>query len=152
MAFPSICEGEYYESEINSADIPVLQESLAQIRQLSKDKLKVTFLPNVPPELLSAYYLDLDYPFAQSCDYFWKNMKIFPDGTHSPCLNFRVGNIAEHSFADIWNGPRMQTLRLLFKQRLFTGMCPLLSALLHQRQPSCSPRPLKAPGEIMPAS
>ena len=121
MAFPSICEGEYYQSEITSADIPFLQESLAQIRQLSKDKLKVTFLPNLPPELLSAYYLDLDYPFAQSCDYLWKNMKIFPDGTHSPCLNFRAGNIAEHSVADLWNGPRMQTLRLLFKQRLLPG-------------------------------
>ena len=121
MAFPSICEGEYYKSEINSADIPFLQASIAQTRKLAEDKLILTFLPDLPLELLSAYYLDLDYPFVQRCDYFWKTLRIFPDGTNVPCLNFRAGNITEHSFADLWNGPRMQTLRLLFNQRLLPG-------------------------------
>jgi MoaA/NifB/PqqE/SkfB family radical SAM enzyme len=121
MAFPSICEGEYYQSTINAADVAVLQKSLVQIRRLAAGKLIVNFLPNLPLELLPAYYLDLDYPFAQSCDYLWKNMKIFADGTHSPCLNFQAGNIAADSFADMWNGPRMQKLRLLFQKQLLPG-------------------------------
>jgi MoaA/NifB/PqqE/SkfB family radical SAM enzyme len=75
----------------------------------------------VPPELLPAYYLDLDFPFVQGCDYLWKTLRIYADGTHCPCLNFRAGNIREDSLDDLWNGPRMQALRLLFDQRLLPG-------------------------------
>jgi MoaA/NifB/PqqE/SkfB family radical SAM enzyme len=48
-------------------------------------------------------------------------LRIFPDGTHSPCLNFRAGNIAQHPLAELWNGPRMQNLRLLISQGLLPG-------------------------------
>ena len=121
LAFPSLGEREYYQSEITSGDIPILQASITQARRMAKDKVNLTFLPMLPAEFLSAYYLDLDYPFNQNCDFFWKTLRIFPDGTHSPCLNLRAGNIAQDSLADIWNGPRMQTLRLLVNQRLLPG-------------------------------
>jgi MoaA/NifB/PqqE/SkfB family radical SAM enzyme len=121
LAFPPIFEREYYQSEIISTDIPLLQAGLTQPRRMAKDKLNLTFLPMLPAELLSAYYLDLDYHFNQGCDFFWKTLRIFPDGTHSPCLNFRAGNIAQDSVADMWNGPRMQNLRLLVNQGLLPG-------------------------------
>lgn len=121
LAFPSIFEREYYQSEIISTDIPLLKASITRARRMAKDKLNLTFFPLLPAELLSAYYLDLDYPFGQSCDFFWKTLRIFPDGTHSPCLNFKAGNIAQDSLAELWNGPRIQSLRLLVNQGLLPG-------------------------------
>ncbi|OGP70471.1 MAG: hypothetical protein A2Y80_03265 [Deltaproteobacteria bacterium RBG_13_58_19] len=121
VAFPSICEGEYYRSEITAEDIPVLQASLARARDLARNRLQLTFMPNLPPELFGPYYLDLDYPFQQGCDFFWKTLRVSPDGTISPCLNFKVGNLTEEPFAAIWNGPKIRKLRQLFQQRLFPG-------------------------------
>lgn len=121
MAFPSICEGEYYQSEITAADIPKLKESLRQARELARDRIKLVLMPDLPDELLAPYYLDLDHPFVAGCDFFWKTLRVSPDGTYSPCLNFRVGNITEQPMEEIWNGPRMRTLRKLFGQHLYPG-------------------------------
>ncbi|MFA5110710.1 MAG: radical SAM protein [Desulfobaccales bacterium] len=121
MAFPSICDGEYYQSAITTEDIPVLKASLAKARELARDRLQLVFMPNLPAEVMGPYYLDLDHPFLPGCDFFWKTLRVSPDGTISPCLNFKVGNLKELTFAAIWNGPKMRKLRQLFKQRLFPG-------------------------------
>ncbi len=121
MAFPSICEGEYYHNEITPADIPRLQESLRRARELARERLKLVFMPDLPDELLAPYYLDLDHPFVEGCDFFWKTLRVSPDGTFSPCLNFRAGNITAQPLAEIWNGPSMRTLRQLFSKQLLPG-------------------------------
>ena len=121
MVFPSICEGEYYQSEIGPEDLPRLKSGLRRARVLAKDRIKLLSMPNLPDELLDPYYLDLDYPFLEGCDFFWKTFRISPEGTYSPCLNFKIGNIAQEPFAEIWNGPKMRVLRQLFTQHLFPG-------------------------------
>jgi Fe-coproporphyrin III synthase len=121
MALPSIREGGYYQSEIGPDDIPRLQASLRQARALARGRIKLAFMPNIPDKFLDAYYLDLDFPFSQGCDFFWKTLRVSPDGTISPCLNFKVGSIVTDSFAEIWNGPKMQAVRRLFSNRLLPG-------------------------------
>lgn len=121
MALPSIREGGYYQSKIGPEDIPRLQAGLTQARALAKDRVKLLFMPNLPDELLGPYYLDLDFPFSRGCDAFWKTFRVSPDGTISHCQNFKAGNIATESFAEIWNGPKMQALRRLFSNQLFPG-------------------------------
>jgi Fe-coproporphyrin III synthase len=121
MALPSLREGGYYESEIGPEDIPRIKDSLRQARALTQGRLKLLFMPNIPDEFLAPYYLDLDYPFPQGCDAFWKTLRVSPDGTITPCLNFKVGNVADSPFAEIWNGPKMQTLRHLFTDHLLPG-------------------------------
>ena len=121
MALPSIREGGYYQSEIGPEDIPRLQESLNEARAVAKDRLKLLYMPKIPDKLLEAYYLDLKYPFVQDCDAFWKTLRVAPDGTVSSCLNIKAGNVAQESFREIWNGPKMQTIRRLFSKHLFPG-------------------------------
>jgi radical SAM protein with 4Fe4S-binding SPASM domain len=121
MVFPSICEGEYYQSEIGPEDLPRLKSGLRQARVLAKDRIKLLSMPNLPDELLDPYYLDLDYSFQEGCDFFWKTFRISPDGTYSPCLNLKIGNIAQEPFTEIWNGPKMRALRRLFAHHLFPG-------------------------------
>ena len=121
LAPPSIPEGEYYESKIAPADLPGLLDQFREARRLAKDRLKLLFLPNLPPHLLGPYYLDLTHPFPQECKSPWKVCRILPDGTVSPCLHLVAGNIATQPFMEIWNGPRMRRLRQIISRRLFPG-------------------------------
>ncbi len=121
VAHPSICTGEYYQSELTSADMPKLQTALRQARQQARGRLKLIFMPYFSDELLSPYYLDLNYPFIQGCDNFWHTGRILADGTFSPCLNLMVGNIIQQPFMEMWNGNRMQRLRELIAKQLFPG-------------------------------
>jgi len=121
VAHPSICVGEYYENELQVEDLPKLQSALSQARQQARGKLKLHFMPNLPDQFLSPYYLDLNYPFPQDCDDFWATGRILADGTFSPCLNLVVGNITARPFLEMWNGPRMRQLRALVAKGLFPG-------------------------------
>lgn len=121
LAPPSIPEGEYYESEITSADLPYLLDRLQEIRRLAQGKVKLLFLPNLPLELVDPYYLDLTHTFPQECNAPWKSCRILPDGTISPCLHLVVGNIATQSFPEIWNSPKMRRFRQIISRRIFPG-------------------------------
>jgi MoaA/NifB/PqqE/SkfB family radical SAM enzyme len=121
IAHPSICEGEYYRSELQPEDLMKLQTALRQARGQARGKIGLHFMPGLPDELLHPYYLDLDYPFIQGCDAFWQTGRILADGTFSPCLNFIVGNITRQPFLELWNGSRMRVLRELAGKRLFHG-------------------------------
>ena len=119
---PSIPRGEYYESEITAHDLPFLIEQLQKARKLALDrKLVMLCFPNLPPELLQPYYLDLDYDFGELCESPWKMAKIMPDGALSPCLHVVGGNVAEIPFMDAWNGPSMRNFRKRIAHHLFLG-------------------------------
>ena len=48
LAPPSIPAGEYYESAITAADLPLLVDQLQKIRRLAPGRVKPVFLPNLP--------------------------------------------------------------------------------------------------------
>lgn len=121
VAHPSICEGEYYRSELQAEDIPELQAALQNVRRQARGKIKLHFMPGFPDRFLAPYYLDLHYPFIHGCDDFWQTGRILADGTFSPCLNLVVGNIREQPFLEMWNGPQMQRLRKMISKQLFPG-------------------------------
>jgi MoaA/NifB/PqqE/SkfB family radical SAM enzyme len=121
LAPPSIPEGEYYESDITPADLPQLLGQLQEVRRLTQGRLKLLFIPNLPPDLLKPYYLDLAYPFPPVCNAPWKACRILPDGTVSPCLHLVAGNITVQPFREIWNGPQMRRFRQIIFRRLFPG-------------------------------
>lgn len=121
VAFPSISEHEYYQSQISAADIPLLKGGLQKARQLAQGRLNLLFVPNLPPDLIEPYYLNLDYPFAPICKRLWKSCRIYPDGTISPCFHVRVGNIQEQSLTELWNSPKMRPLREIIRRGLLPG-------------------------------
>ncbi len=121
LAPPSIPEGEYYETEITPADLPLLLDKLQAIPRLARGRVKQVFLPNLPLTLVEPYYLDLTHAFPEVCHTLWKGCRILPDGTVSPCLHLVMGNIASQSFAEIWNGPKMRRFRQIISPQLFPG-------------------------------
>jgi MoaA/NifB/PqqE/SkfB family radical SAM enzyme len=121
LVFPSIPEGEFYESEIGLEDLPFLEGRLRQTISLARGRLKLNFLPNLPLDKLAPYYLDLNYPALQKCNALWKGCRVLPDGTISPCLHVVAGNITEQPFREIWNGPVMRHFRQVIASRLLPG-------------------------------
>jgi MoaA/NifB/PqqE/SkfB family radical SAM enzyme len=121
LAPPSIPEGEYYESQITLADLPRLLDQFKEVRRLAQGRLKLLFVPNLPPDLIKPYYLDLAYPFPPVCNAPWKACRILPDGTVSPCLHLVAGNIVTQPFQEIWNGPQMRRFRQIISRGLFPG-------------------------------
>lgn len=121
MISPSIPKGEYYQSKIGPETIPILLDSLREVREWKAGKLKIQFSPNIPLSSVASYYLDLEYPFPQVCKSLWRSCRILPDGTVSPCLHLVMGNITQQPLSEIWNGPAMQRLRRIISARLLPG-------------------------------
>jgi Fe-coproporphyrin III synthase len=121
LAPPSIPAGEYYESEITPEDLERLKDQLREAQGQAKDRVKLNFLPKLPPDLLGPYYLDLSHPFPPVCNAPWKGCRILPDGTVSPCLHLVAGNIMAQPFQEIWNGAKMRRFRQILSRGLFPG-------------------------------
>ncbi|MBM4275680.1 MAG: radical SAM protein [Deltaproteobacteria bacterium] len=118
---PSLPRGEYYESKIAAADVPVLMESIREVNRRAKGRIPVMFFPNLPDAVLGPYYLDLDYAFPQVCRHLWQKVRIMPDGTVSPCLHLVMGNIVHEPLREIWNNSPYRNFRRLAAKRLFPG-------------------------------
>ena len=63
------------------------------------------------------------------CTFLWYSMTIFFDGTVAPCPQdffgkINIGNVAENSVRDVWNGEPMREMRRRMKQRDVTGLAP----------------------------
>ena len=117
---PSIPDGEYYQNEIGPEDVFLIEKALGKVKQQANGRVKV-FIPGIKPGETEKYYLDMDYPHSQECIGLWTTLRVLPDGTVSPCLHVRAGNITEQPITEIWNGTVMQNLRRLVSQRLFPG-------------------------------
>ena len=136
MDFPSIRPGNYYESDMEAEDIPKLIEVLNKTRQMVKGRIEFVLEPRLTDDLVAPYYLDMDFPFVQKCDFLWRTFPVQPDGRVSPCLNFFAGNITEQSVAEIWNGKTMRRLRELFARKLVVG-CTRCSSRHYARGSRC---------------
>jgi len=118
---PSIPEGEFYESDILPEDVELLAKNLELARRLARGRMKISTLPNIPPSLLTSYYLDLDYPFPGPCYSLWKTLRVMPDGSVSPCFHVIGGNIAEDPVREVWNTASMRNFRTLIAEKLLPG-------------------------------
>lgn len=63
------------------------------------------------------------------CTFLWYSMTIFFDGTVAPCPQdffgkIHIGNVAESSVAEVWNGDAMRMIRRRMKARDVSGLEP----------------------------
>ncbi|NLI82871.1 MAG: radical SAM protein [Deltaproteobacteria bacterium] len=121
VVFPSLPDGEYYESEIGPEDVPLLEELAAKVQRHGQSPLMVSFSPNLSARKIRPYYLDLHHPFSETCKCLWTDCRILPDGSIIPCLHVRGGNINDGPFLEVWNCPQIRNFRKLVAKRLFPG-------------------------------
>ena len=68
------------------------------------------------------HYLDFTWKFRSACAYPWRNLRIGPDGTVTPCVGYVIGNVRERDVRELWNDGRFRKFRAtLYRNRLFPG-------------------------------
>lgn len=122
-------ESNYDDLVQGPPEIPVAREDLeAYIQFLSQ----VRYSPGgskirTSPEGYGAgdirrHFLDMNWKFKTSCNYPWRNLRIGPDGTVTPCVGYIVGNVRDQDIREMWNDWLFRKFRsALYRQRLFPG-------------------------------
>ncbi len=74
------------------------------------------------PEEVRRHFSDLNWKYRDSCFYPWRNLRIGPDGTITPCIGYVIGNIKDRELGELWNHPRFRRFRsALYREKLFPG-------------------------------
>jgi radical SAM protein with 4Fe4S-binding SPASM domain len=120
VAMPSLPDGEFYETQITKDDIPHMEKKIDQCKRVgAKLRMPIKMLPNLSAGMLYGYYCDPSHQFSEHCNSLWQKIRILPDGTVSPCMHIKLGNIKDQTVAEIWNGPQMRTFRRLISKNLY---------------------------------
>ncbi len=122
-------EPDYDDLVQGPPEIPTIREDLeAYVHTLSRVRrspggAKVRTSPEeYREEEMRNHFLDLNWKYKTSCIYPWRNLRIGPDGTITPCIGYRIGNVREQDVRRLWNHQRFRKFRsALYRQKLFPG-------------------------------
>jgi MoaA/NifB/PqqE/SkfB family radical SAM enzyme len=103
-------------------DLESYVESLARARR-SPEKERVGTSPEeYGGEEIRRHYLDLNWKYKSACAYPWRNLRVGPDGTVTPCVGYIIGNVRDEDVRGLWNHARFRKFRsALYRSRLFPG-------------------------------
>jgi MoaA/NifB/PqqE/SkfB family radical SAM enzyme len=103
-------------------DLESYVEALARARR-SPEKERVRTSPEgYGGEEIRRHYLDLNWKYKSACAYPWRNLRVGPDGTVTPCVGYIIGNVRDEDVRGLWNHARFRKFRsALYRSRLFPG-------------------------------
>ncbi len=108
-----------YETGYNEGiDGQKLYDILTRIHAMQTDHPIIT-VPALNPEKINTYYGDLAMPVRTRCSVPWSQANIDYDGGVHFCADYpdyKLGNIKEESFFDIYNGKRARRFRAALKK------------------------------------
>jgi MoaA/NifB/PqqE/SkfB family radical SAM enzyme len=110
------------EIRVSGEDLETYIQTLSRVRR-SPEGAKVRTSPeNYREEDMRNHFLDLNWKYKTSCTYPWRNLRIGPDGTITPCVGYRIGNVRDQDLRQLWNHRRFRKFRsALYRQKLFPG-------------------------------
>jgi MoaA/NifB/PqqE/SkfB family radical SAM enzyme len=104
---------------------------IAQKRLIKRGKnaVRAFFYPNLTDDEIRAYYSSFSFlpsSYKPRCLSPWMVAYVLPDGSVKPCLSlgYKMGDLHEASFKEIWNGERAIKFRRLLKQQRYFPVCP----------------------------
>jgi len=104
-----------------AVDLPAVIQSFQEIRGFAPRRRFAVFPPGRIADIVP-YYQDLNNTFgARRCLAVYDNLNVLPNGDVTLCNDlpdFIIGNIAEQSFAEIWNGEKARAFRNLLRRGL----------------------------------
>ena len=110
------------EISVSRQDLEVYVQTLSQVRHSPKGAKVRTSPERYREEDMRNHFLDLNWKYKTSCIYPWRNLRIGPDGTITPCIGYRIGNVREQDIRQLWNHKRFRKFRsILYRKKLFPG-------------------------------
>ncbi len=117
----------YLKSCFNDVDAKVVAEQIKEINAMSKtSECAPQFLPGIETEKdIKRYYNDHAWDVGyHECKSIYHVVEVSPDGSVTPCRDYqdyKVGNINEKPFYDIWNGEEYKK----FRTEMEKGLMPV---------------------------
>jgi MoaA/NifB/PqqE/SkfB family radical SAM enzyme len=117
FSWPDGAGGQTPDHTKHMTDLVKLLKTLRRRRFLDSAAGKpwVSFVPNVRPDEVPAYFTDFDRVFGHSlCPVAWYFAQVEPDGEVCFCGDFPdyfIGNVRKERFAEIWRGEKAQKFR-----------------------------------------
>lgn len=93
---------------------------------------RIEWVPHLTPEETKRYYADpsfIPYHYKRQCLAPWLELDIMPSGDAYSCPDFHLGNIAEHSFKELWNNESARRMRHLVQQEGTFPGCRVCASL-----------------------
>jgi Fe-coproporphyrin III synthase len=113
--------------EIDTASLRTCLNEILEEGQ--KQQVSVTFSPPLSVDEIVSYYRRVFDLGGWRCHFPWQTTRISPYGDVYPCLNYRIGNVREHSLRGLWNHERyIRFRRTLAKKDIFSaciGCCKM---------------------------
>lgn len=92
------------------------QKTLMIARKSEQYGIPHKFRPPLVGGEVQRYYENDRYSYVRRCFYPWTNSRITASGDVYPCLLFKIGNIRERPFSQLWNSPRYRYFRSKLKK------------------------------------
>ena len=103
-------------------DLESYVQTLSRLRGSSERGLIRTSPEGYREEDIRRHYSDPNWKYKHGCAYPWRNLRIGPDGTVTPCVGYGIGNVREQNVIRLWNSPRFRRFRAaLYRRMLFPG-------------------------------
>ena len=100
--------------EFDKDYINELYDTIEDVKNEFGRKVSGFVFPFLEKDEMQKYYLEEDLDSIRpslTCTKPWFNPSINPNGDIYSCIGYKLGNIKEHSFMDIWSGERADKLR-----------------------------------------
>ena len=130
---------EFYQQEYpveQYFDLEHFEEVYKELKSLSKSgKTKIRFAPKFDfdkdYEQIRTFFssnkpIDKTY---KPCLYPWSNTLITPEGDVYPCLSYKIGNVKDKNFMEVWNAPHFRCFRKNLKARKVFNACQMCCEL-----------------------
>jgi radical SAM protein with 4Fe4S-binding SPASM domain len=129
------CLQAYATGYNESIDGQELYDILKKIHAMDS-KHPIITVPALNPDKINTYYKDLEVPVRTHCSVPWSQANIDYDGGVHFCADYpdyKLGNIKEQGFFEIYNGERARKFRLALKESpegMFPGCVRCYQAML----------------------
>ncbi len=116
-------EDQVLPDYLKQIDPVVLQSEIDKCYAKAAD-VSVNFNPPLKQSELNRYFFDDDYSYCNKCFLPWYSSRINPYGDVYPCsIDFKVGNIHQHSFSQLWNSENYIRFRTILKEKGLFPKC-----------------------------
>jgi MoaA/NifB/PqqE/SkfB family radical SAM enzyme len=103
-------------------DLETYIRAISRFRGSSERRWVRTSPEGYQGEDIRRHYADSNWKYRRGCTYPWRNLRIGPDGTVTPCVGYGIGNVREQDVTQMWNSPRFRKFRAaLYRKMLFPG-------------------------------
>jgi MoaA/NifB/PqqE/SkfB family radical SAM enzyme len=117
--------------EVVRVDTAALAARVERIKaERAGRRVPVKFTPDLTPNEIHKQYTDPLFVYADKCFYPWLATRIDPWGQMYPCwIDVRLGDVREHGFRELWNGPAYKKFRRLIREKKLLPKCTTCPAL-----------------------